>query len=138
MRKFFFFYQREVLFYKQPVELGTEQEHSRARVWNRARIESPISHEISNLEAGIDFSSSSFALSLLLSTVYHLEMFIQEEDSIPVRKQFHVVIVNLSAFHSIFQMCKKFLSVLFKFKVHLFKSLKSVPKGWEATIFHHG
>ncbi len=47
-------------------------------------IESPIAHETSIFDDGIDFSSSTFALSLS-SQVYLLEMFIYEE-SIPPEK----------------------------------------------------
>ncbi len=45
------------------------------------RVEWPIAHDTSVLEAGIDFSSRTCALSLYLY-MYHLEIFIQDE-SIP-------------------------------------------------------
>ncbi len=86
-----------------------DSEPSRDQVGTEYGIESPISHGTSNLEAVLDLSSNAFTLSFL--QVNHLEMFIKE-DSIPVRNQFHVDIVNFAAFPSIFQTkCSQEVSV---------------------------
>jgi hypothetical protein len=49
---------------------------ARNRVGTEYGIKSPVAHETSILEAGLDFSSIKCALSLSFS-VYHFEIFIE-------------------------------------------------------------